>query len=67
MLVKVEGKDTTSVVSALIKQVRNLPAELRQTLTWDRGMEMAQHKEFTVATDVQPCLPAKPTSLPSIS
>lgn len=53
MLVKVDGKDTTSVVSALIRQVRNLPAELRQTLTWDRGMEMAQHKEFTVATDVQ--------------
>lgn len=53
MLVKVEGKDTTSVVSALIRQVQNLPAELRQTLTWDRGMEMAKHKEFTVATDIE--------------
>lgn len=53
VLVKVDGKDTASVVSALITQVQNLPTELRRSLTWDRGMEMAQHKEFTVATDVQ--------------
>ena len=53
MLVKVEGKDTETVVNALIKQVRQLPAELRKTLTWDRGMEMAGHKDFSVATDVQ--------------
>ena len=53
MLVKVEGKDTQTVVKALIRQVRRLPAELRKSLTWDRGMEMARHKEFSVATDVQ--------------
>ena len=53
MLVRVNGKDTVSVVSALIRQVRKLPFELRRSLTWDRGMEMAQHKKFTVATDVQ--------------
>jgi IS30 family transposase len=53
MLVKVQGKDTTRVVSALIKQVRKLPVALRRSLTWDRGMEMAQHKKFTIATDVQ--------------
>ena len=53
MLVKVGGKDTQTVVKALIKQVRRLPAELRKSLTWDRGMEMARHKEFSVATDVQ--------------
>jgi IS30 family transposase len=53
MLVKVKGKDTASVVSALTKQVRKLPAELRRSLTWDRGMEMAQHERFTVATNVQ--------------
>lgn len=53
MLVQIDGKDTTSVVSALIRQVQNLPAELRRSLTWDRGMELARHKEFTVATDVQ--------------
>lgn len=53
MLVQIDGKDTTSVVSALIRQVQNLPAELRRSLTWDRGMELARHKKFTVATDVQ--------------
>jgi IS30 family transposase len=53
MLVKVNGKDTASVVTALSKQVRKLPAELRRSLTWDRGMELAEHKRFTVATDVQ--------------
>jgi len=53
MLVKVQGKDTTSVVTALSKQVRKLPSELRRSLTWDRGMEMAHHKKFTIATDVQ--------------
>ena len=53
MLVKVNGKDTNSVVTALIEQVQNLPDELRQSLTWDRGMELAQHKRFTVATGIQ--------------
>lgn len=62
MLVKVEGKDTTSVVSALIKQVQLLPAELRKSVTWDRGMEMAQHREFSVATSfkVYFCDPQSP-------
>ena len=53
MLVRVDGKDTESVVSALVREVRKLPAELRRTLTWDRGMELARHKDFSVATDVQ--------------
>jgi IS30 family transposase len=53
MLVKVKGKDTASVVTALTKQVRKLPTELRRSLTWDRGMELAQHKRFTVDTDVR--------------
>ena len=53
MLVQIPGKDTTSVVAALIRQVRKLPAVLRRSLTWDRGMEMAQHKRFTVATNVK--------------
>jgi IS30 family transposase len=53
MLVKVKGKDTQTVVRALTKQVRRLPAELRKSLTWDRGLEMAAHKEFSIATDVQ--------------
>ena len=53
MLVKIPGKDTARVVAALSKQVRKLPVELRRSLTWDRGMEMAHHKKFSVATDVQ--------------
>ena len=53
MLVKVGSKDTRTVTKALARKILKLPAELRRTLTWDRGSEMAAHKDFTVATDVQ--------------
>ncbi len=53
MLVKVAGKDTETVVNALIKNARKLPEELYKSLTWDRGKEMAGHKRFTLATDIQ--------------
>ena len=53
MLVKVNGKDTASVVGALTRQVNRLPKGLMSSLTWDRGAELADHKRFTVATDVQ--------------
>ena len=53
LLVKVPSRDTTEVVGALSKHVRKLPATLRRSLTWDRGLEMAKHKEFTVATNVK--------------
>jgi IS30 family transposase len=53
MLIKVPSKETAVVVAALSKRVRKLPATLRRSLTWDRGLEMAKHKAFTVATDVQ--------------
>jgi IS30 family transposase len=53
MLVKLTGKDTETVVNALIKNARKLPQELYQSLTWDRGKELADHKRFTVATDVK--------------
>jgi IS30 family transposase len=52
MLVKVAGKDTESVISALIKHARKLPSELYKSLTWDRGKELADHKRFTLATDI---------------
>jgi transposase, IS30 family len=52
-LVKVPSKDTATVVAALSRHVRKLPAALRRSLTWDRGLEMAQHKSFTVATNVK--------------
>jgi IS30 family transposase len=53
MLVKVKGKDTETVINALIKHAHKLPEELYQSLTWDRGKEMADHKRFTLATDIQ--------------
>lgn len=53
VLVKVANKDTDSVVSALIKQARKLPRELYRSLTWDRGKELADHRRFTLATDVE--------------
>lgn len=53
MLVKLEGKDSQTVVKALIKHARKLPQELYKSLTWDRGTEMHAHKQFTLATDIQ--------------
>ena len=53
MLIKLGGKDSQSVVNALIKNAHKLPQELYKSLTWDRGKEMAGHKRFTMATDIQ--------------
>jgi hypothetical protein len=53
ILIKVPSKDTATVVAALSRQVRKLPASLSRSLTWDRGLEMAKHKSFTVDTKVQ--------------
>lgn len=53
MLVKMKNKDSEQVARALAKHVLKLPVTLRRSLTWDRGSEMAAHKDFTVATDVQ--------------
>ena len=52
LLAKVANRNSETVVSALIEQARSLPNELWKTLTWDRGKELAQHKRFTLATDV---------------
>ncbi len=53
MLLKLPGKDTETVTNALIKNAHKLPQELYKSLTWDRGTEMADHKRFTLATDIQ--------------
>jgi IS30 family transposase len=53
MLVKVASKDSETVTNALIKNSRKLPQELYKSLTWDRGTEMADHKRFTLATDIK--------------
>ena len=53
ILVKIPSKDAVNVAAALTRKIRRLPSELRRSLTWDRGTEMAAHKQFTVATDVK--------------
>lgn len=53
ILVKLAGKDTETVTNALIKNASKLPQDLYKSLTWDRGKEMADHKRFTVATDIK--------------
>lgn len=53
MLRKVPSKQTAAVVNALSAKIKQLPAELRRSLSWDRGKEMANHKAFTLATDMQ--------------
>jgi len=62
MLAKVANKDTQTVVAALIKQANKLPDELYKSLTWDRGKELADHRRFTLATniDVYFCDPQSP-------
>ena len=53
MLAKVNSRDTETVIKALIKQSKKLPKELYKSLTWDRGKELADHKEFSLATDIK--------------
>ena len=53
MLVRVKGKDTETVVNALIEHAHKLPRELYKSLTWDRGKEMSDHQRFTLATDIK--------------
>jgi len=53
MLVKLRGKDTETVINALIEHAHKLPSELYKSLTWDHGSEMYQHQRFTLATDIQ--------------
>jgi IS30 family transposase len=62
IIAKLDGKDTVSVTRALCRQMTDLPEVQRKTITWDRGMELAFHKKFTLATDIQvyfcdPCSP----------
>jgi len=52
LLVQVDGKDTASVVQALTREVKRLPEGSMKSLTWDRGMELAQHRMFSMATEV---------------
>jgi IS30 family transposase len=53
MLAKLKNNRTTTVIEALVKQSHKLPTELYKSLTWDRGSELSNHKQFTLATDIQ--------------
>ena len=52
LLVAVPHRDTATVVDALAVQMRTLPAQLARSLTWDRGLELAAHRRFSLATDL---------------
>ena len=74
MLVTLPRRDSATVVAALAQHICELPKELRRSLTWNQGKEMAAHKSFTVATDVQVFFAASaargnaaPTKSPSAS
>jgi IS30 family transposase len=62
MLVKVKGKDTSAVVSAIVRQVKHLPSGVMTSLTWDRGAEFAAHQRFSMATNARVyfCDPSSP-------
>ena len=47
------GRTAEDVRAALTRQISKLPAELRRTLTWDQGNEMADHVRFTTDTNMQ--------------
>jgi IS30 family transposase len=53
MLVRLPNKETQTVIRALARRIRRLPQGLMKSLTWDRGSELAAHRVFTMATNVQ--------------
>ncbi len=62
LLVKLANRESSTVVQALSTQMLKLPKVLRGSLTWDRGSEMAEHRKFTIATDLKVyfCDPSSP-------
>lgn len=50
ILLELKGRDATLVNDALIEKFKGMPFKLRQSLTWDRGMELAKHADFTANT-----------------
>ena len=53
MLVRMPSKAAPAVAEALARQIKHLPRELRRSLTWDRGRELAAHRALSLATDMQ--------------
>lgn len=52
LILKLKGKDSESVNRALVNAFSRLPASMKKSLTWDRGMELAKHAEFTRLTNL---------------
>ncbi len=68
MLVHIEGARTAEQLKeAMIRRFNELPAQLRLSLTWDQGIEMARHHEFTEESGVPVffCEPHSPWQRPS--
>ena len=55
MLVRLPNKETQTVIRALGRRIRRLPEGLMQSLTCDRGSELAAHRAYTIATNIQVC------------
>ena len=47
-----EGRDAHLVEQAMRQAITGLPAELARTITWDQGIEMTYHADFTIATGI---------------
>jgi IS30 family transposase len=62
MLLKLRDGTADEVRRAMTTRIKTLPAELRRSVTWDQGNEMALHREFTIATGmpVYFCNPKSP-------
>ena len=53
VLVALDGRDMTTVSAGLAREMTRLPEQVRKSLTWDRGMELADHKTVTVNTGLE--------------
>ena len=50
VLVALDGRDVTTVTAGLSQTMSRLPEQVRMSLTWDQGMELADHKTVTINT-----------------
>ena len=50
VLVQLDGRDMATVTEGLSRTMGRLPEQLRKSLTWDRGLELAGHKTVTANT-----------------
>lgn len=53
LLVKIPNKEAATVALALQKAIKTMPRQLRKSLTWDRGSEMAHHKDISLASKIE--------------